>query len=76
MFGPDNRLVVFIATPLEAEQVDRINHIAPGKIEVLYDPDLLPPRRYSIDHTGRGDFVRTPEQEEQRKEYRGRAGVV
>ncbi len=40
-----------VATPLEAELVDRIRAGAPG-VEVLFEPDLLPPPRYPCDHRG------------------------
>src|SRR5262249_32142464 len=43
---------VLIATPLEAEQVERIRAFAPGRIEVLFEPELLPVPRYVADHHG------------------------
>ena len=42
---------VFIASPLEAEQVARIRAVDPA-LRVLYEPDLLPPTRYIADHKG------------------------
>lgn len=66
-----SKLNVFIATPLEAEHVDRIRAVAPDKVTVTYDPELLPPNRYVADHKGAEGFVRSPEQEE-----RWRAGLV
>jgi phosphoglycerate dehydrogenase-like enzyme len=56
-------LTVFITSPLEPEHVERIRAVAPGRVEVVYEPDLLPPTRYVADHKGREDFRRTPEQE-------------
>lgn len=70
------RVVVFIATPLAEEQVERIRAVDPDRLDVLYEPELLPPRRYSIDHTGRGDFVRTPEQEARWRAGLARADVL
>ncbi|MFO1061138.1 MAG: D-2-hydroxyacid dehydrogenase [Dongiaceae bacterium] len=48
----DGRLRVLIASWLEAEQVERIRACAPGRIEVLYAPELLPVPRYVADHSG------------------------
>jgi glyoxylate/hydroxypyruvate reductase A len=44
---------ILIASPLEAEQVERIAAAAPGRIEVVYEPELLPVPRYVADHKGR-----------------------
>jgi phosphoglycerate dehydrogenase-like enzyme len=43
---------VLIATMIEAEQVDRIRASAPGRVEVLFEPELLPVPRYIADHNG------------------------
>jgi glyoxylate/hydroxypyruvate reductase A len=49
----ENRpLKVLIASPLEPEQVARIAAAAPGQIEVIYEPELLPVPRYVADHHG------------------------
>ncbi len=45
------RVVVAIATPLEAQLVQEIRTVA-GPVEVLYEPDLLPATRYPGDHRG------------------------
>ncbi|MCZ6859730.1 MAG: D-2-hydroxyacid dehydrogenase [Alphaproteobacteria bacterium] len=58
---------VFIATPLEDDQVVRIFAAAEGRAIVVHEPDLLPPVRYVADHKGRADFVRTAEQQERWK---------
>jgi phosphoglycerate dehydrogenase-like enzyme len=55
-------LAVAIATPLEADLVARIRKVDP-RVEVLYEPDLLPPTRYPGDHKGIEGFVRSPEAE-------------
>jgi glyoxylate/hydroxypyruvate reductase len=68
------RLVVLIASPLEAEHVERIGAVDP-RIEVLHDPDLLPRPRYRSDHTGPA-MTRTPAQEARFLEMLGRAEVV
>ena len=69
-----DRLVVLIASPLEAEHVDRIRAVDP-RIEVLHDPDLLPRPRYLSDHTG-SPTTRTPDEEARFLEMLRRAEVV
>lgn len=56
-------LNVFITTPLEPEHVERIRAVARGRVNVLYDPDLLPPTRYVADHGGDPAFKLTGEQQ-------------
>ncbi len=53
---------VMIATPLEAEHVERIRREAPAGVEVIYEPELLPPTRYVADHNGIDDYRHTPAQ--------------
>lgn len=53
---------IVIASYLEAEHVDRIRAVD-GRLEVVYEPALLPRPRYAADHTG-SPLERTPEQEE------------
>jgi phosphoglycerate dehydrogenase-like enzyme len=59
MAGP---MRVTIATPLEGELVELIRAADP-RIEVAYEPDLLPPVRYPSDHRGVDDFRRSPDDE-------------
>lgn len=51
------RTQVMIASPLEAELVARVRRADP-RIEVLWEPDLLPPARYPADHSGDPAFRR------------------
>ena len=76
MTGNKARLVVFIATPLEAEQVDRIRALDPDRLEVLFEPDLLPPTRYIADHSGQDDFALSAEQEERWRGHLARADIL
>lgn len=69
-----DRLVVLIASPLEPEHVDQIRAVDP-RIEVLWDPELLPRPRYVSDHTGPATS-RTPAQEARFLDMLGRAEVV
>ena len=54
---------VAVAVPLEADLVETIRDID-RSIEVLYEPDLLPPERFPADHAGDPSFCRTPAQQE------------
>jgi phosphoglycerate dehydrogenase-like enzyme len=46
-------LKVLIASPLEPGQAERIAAAAPGRVEVIFAPELLPVPRYAADHNGR-----------------------
>jgi phosphoglycerate dehydrogenase-like enzyme len=58
---PADRTVVLIASPLEAEHVDRIRAVDPDRVEVIHRPDLLPPPRYVADHNGVDGWTRSPQ---------------
>ena len=58
----EEKTVVMIATPLEAEHASRIAAAFPDRVELLYRPDLMPAIRYAGDH-GDPEWRRTPEQE-------------
>jgi len=47
-----SRRTVFIPSPLEAVHVDRIRGVDPRRLEVIHEPDILPPTRYVADHIG------------------------
>ncbi len=68
-------LVVTIASPLEPAHVARIRQVDP-RLEVLYEPSLLPPTRYVADHSGPADWQRTPEQEARFLSLLARAHVL
>ena len=59
--GADTPLRVLIASYLEPEHVARVRAVDP-RLDVVYEPDLLPSPRYPADHTG-APLTRTPEQE-------------
>ena len=46
-------ITVLIASPVEAELVERIQKAMPTQVRVIYEPDLLPIPRYPSDHGGR-----------------------
>ncbi|MGH7126142.1 MAG: D-2-hydroxyacid dehydrogenase, partial [Stellaceae bacterium] len=54
---------IFITSPLESENVERIRAVDPARVDVDYQPDLLPPIRYIGDHVGAAAFQRTEEQQ-------------
>jgi phosphoglycerate dehydrogenase-like enzyme len=56
------RTQVLIASPLEAELAARIQAAEP-RVEVRYEPDLLPAARYPADHLGDPAFRRDAEGE-------------
>jgi phosphoglycerate dehydrogenase-like enzyme len=70
------KLIVFVATPLEPEHVERIQNVDRDRIEVIYEPDLLPPTRYAADHKGVDGFVLTEAQERRWRSHLGRAHVL
>lgn len=57
-----DKLRVVVAKPLEAEYVERLRAADP-RIDVVIEPDLLPPMRWPSDHGGDPAFQRTPEQQ-------------
>jgi phosphoglycerate dehydrogenase-like enzyme len=67
---------IFITSPLESEQVDRIRATVGKAARVLFDPDLLPPIRYTADHKGVEDFRRSPEQEKRWRHNLGQADIL
>jgi phosphoglycerate dehydrogenase-like enzyme len=52
-----------IASPLEVELVDRLRALD-ERLDVRFEPELLPQPRYPSDHHGEESFERTAEQEE------------
>ena len=53
---------VVIATPLEPELVERLRAVD-ERLDVRFEPDLLPPPRYPCDHIGPPEWRRTEEQQ-------------
>jgi phosphoglycerate dehydrogenase-like enzyme len=66
---------VTIATPVEPELVERMRAVDP-RLEVLYEPELLPPPRFPSDHVGDRTFERTPAQQERFAELVARAEIL
>ena len=57
------RVPVVIASPLEPELVDRLREVD-KRLDVQFEPELLPSPRYPSDHHGEEGFERTLEQDE------------
>jgi glyoxylate/hydroxypyruvate reductase len=64
-----------IATPLEPELVERLRRVD-GRLDIAFEPELLPPARWASDHIGEPSFVRTPEQEARFTELVASAEIV
>jgi phosphoglycerate dehydrogenase-like enzyme len=69
------RVQVMIASPLEAGLAARIQETEP-RVEVLFEPDLLPPARYPADHRGDPAFRRDPDGEARWRALLDRAEVL
>ena len=72
---PDDNVAVMIATPIEERLVDRIRAADP-RVEVLWDPALLPEPRWPSDHNGDPDFRLDADGERRFAELLERADVV
>lgn len=57
-----NRLRVVIATPLSEGNLNLIASAEP-RLDLIWEPNLLPPMRHAADHEGDPAFTRTSEQE-------------
>ena len=66
---------VVIATPLEPELVERLCAVD-ERLDVVFEPELLPAPRWASDHIGDPEFARTPEQEARFTELVASAEVV
>lgn len=55
-------VTVVVATPIEPELAERLRAVD-ERLDVRYEPELLPPPRWPSDHAGDPTFERTPEQE-------------
>lgn len=53
---------VMIATPLEGSLASRIDAVD-DRVQVFYEPDLLPPARYPCDHRGIDSYSRSAAQQ-------------
>jgi hypothetical protein len=69
------KTTVFITSPLAPENVKRIREVDPERLEVIYDPELLPPMRFESDHVG-APFTRAPDQERRWRDNLARAEVL
>ena len=74
--SPGGTHVVFITSPLEGLHVERIRASAPDDVEVIFEPELLPPTRYIGDHKGRDGFKRTDAQNRRWREALSRATIL
>ncbi len=75
MTHPTPPRTIFIASPLEPEHVDHIRNIAPAHVEIIHQPDILPPTRYTADHHG-APFTRTADQQRRWNKSLARAEIL
>ena len=73
--NPGRVLTVAIVTPIDPELVEPIRAVADW-VEVLYEPDLLPPIRYPGDHQGIEGFTRDAGEERRWQQLLGRAEIL
>jgi phosphoglycerate dehydrogenase-like enzyme len=74
--APDNsRVPVLIASWLDPRHAERIAAAEPDRIEVIYEPELLPTTRYEADHHGPPRPL-TDEQRRRWQNHLGRAEVA
>src|ERR1700694_1982048 len=66
----DSRVPVLIATWLDSRHAERIAAAEPDRIELIYEPELLPTTRYEADHHG----PPRPLTEEQRLRWQNHLG--
>ncbi len=71
-----DRQIIFLTSPIEAEHVARIRTCATPAVDVIHEPDLLPPTRYTADHKGIPGFVRNAEQEARWRSHLQRATIL
>ncbi len=65
---------VLIASYLEPEHVERIRSVD-GRLNVMYEPELLRPPRYAADHKGR-NISRSPDQEARWLQLLGKTDIL
>ena len=70
-----NPAILLIASPLEDEHVARLRALAPDRLQVLHDKNLLPVPRFANDHRG-GPFQRTPQQQARWQAMLARATIL
>ncbi|HET7127833.1 MAG TPA: D-2-hydroxyacid dehydrogenase [Gaiellaceae bacterium] len=66
---------VVIATPIEPELVARLRAVD-ERLEIVFEPELLPPPRWPSDHVGDPSFERTQAQQERFEELLAEAEIV
>lgn len=74
MPATDGPVPVLIASWLDARHAERINAAEPDRIELIYEPDLLPATRYEADHHGPPRRL-SDEQLRRWREHLGRAEI-
>ena len=68
-------VTVFITSPMEPECIETMRGVDPGRVEVIFEPDLLPRMQHVGDHKG-APFTRNAEQQRRWREHLGRAEIL
>ena len=68
MTSKGEKLNLLVATYIEPEYIERIREVD-DRLNVIYEPSLIPTPRYAGDHTGH-PLTRSPEQERYWLEFR------
>jgi len=71
----DSRLRVVMATPLDQQLCDLIVALEP-RIDLVWEPSLLPTRRFATDYRGDPTFSRTPAEQQRYKDLIDSAEVL
>lgn len=69
------RVPVVVTSYVEPELVEEVRAVDP-RLEVVFEPELLPPPLHASDHRGDPSFVRTPKQERRFADLIARAEVL
>ncbi|HEV7258658.1 MAG TPA: D-2-hydroxyacid dehydrogenase [Bosea sp. (in: a-proteobacteria)] len=67
---------IFVTSPLDDDCVSRIRAAVPVGVDVVHDPELLPPTRYVADHKGIAGFSRSNDQQRRWREHLARATIL
>jgi phosphoglycerate dehydrogenase-like enzyme len=68
-------ITIFIASPLSQDLVDQIRAVDPMRVDVIYEPDLLPRMRFASDHIG-VPAIRTPQQQSRWRDGLAKADIL
>jgi glyoxylate/hydroxypyruvate reductase len=74
MIAKDEKLNLLVASYIEPEHIEKIRQVD-GRLNVIYEPSLIPAPRFVGDHTGH-PLTRTPEEEKRWLELLANADIM